>query len=199
MRYFSYIAEQSFRTGPQGERLFYALGPWSRPYLIPDAATAQRMLRKLVWTLRFTLGGLIVGQPLVFTAFPGLITNPAYCVAYLLAVTAAYLITIKIALASDLRGLSRAETHTPLRSFYRDMARRHSAPALALGLAASVIFVALGGFIMTIGVGGWPAAITCTAFFALCAAAWGYALWLKLSPARQATAATANSDQMESS
>jgi hypothetical protein len=39
MRYFAYIAEQSFKTAPSGERLFFPYGPWSRPYVLPDADT----------------------------------------------------------------------------------------------------------------------------------------------------------------
>lgn len=66
MRYFGDIAEQAFKTAPDGRRLFYRGGPWSRPYIIGDAETEQRLFKKHLWMMRMLLGGMIIGQPFLF-------------------------------------------------------------------------------------------------------------------------------------
>jgi hypothetical protein len=40
-RYLVCIAEQAFKTAPDGRWLFYRSGPWSRPYLVPDVDDAR--------------------------------------------------------------------------------------------------------------------------------------------------------------
>jgi len=61
MRYFSYIAEQSFKTSPRGERFFMPIGPWAIAYLIPDEATERGLLKKHRWLLRIFFGLFISG------------------------------------------------------------------------------------------------------------------------------------------
>ncbi len=74
MRYFTYMAEQSFKAGPDGEHLFYlSVHPWSKPYIIPDDATKQKMYWKLVWVLRLLLGGMIFVPPILSILLPNLI------------------------------------------------------------------------------------------------------------------------------
>jgi hypothetical protein len=177
MRYFTYIAEQSFKTAPSGERVFFGSGPWSRPYVLPDAATEQRIYRKLVWMLRIMLGGLILSQPILFVWFPGIVNKPMVFATYLVGLTVAFALARHVLLASDLRGLDRT-ARLPARSFYGEMAQRHSTRALVLGLASSILFVMLGAMMLAIGQSSL-AAIFCIVFFAACAVAWGYALVLK--------------------
>lgn len=69
----NYIAEQIFRTSANGERLFYRGGPWSRPYIIPDAATERRIYSKHLVMLRVLYPALILGQPLLFMLRPDLL------------------------------------------------------------------------------------------------------------------------------
>jgi hypothetical protein len=178
MRYFTYIAEQSFKTGPNGERLFFLSGPRSRPYVVPDAATEQRIYWKLVWLLRIMLGGLILGQPVIFLVWPGLVQNPVWFVSYLVGLTAAFWVAGRMLLAADLRPLARMANPLPPSSFYRQVADKHSTRALTLGIAGCLLFVVLGAVMLAVGESVVPS-IVCIVFFGLCAIVWGYALTLK--------------------
>jgi len=77
MRYFSYIAEQSFQTDDQGRRLFYLYGPWSRPYLIPDAETEAFLLRRQTIMLRWSFGAILFGLPLLFALRSKILFQPS--------------------------------------------------------------------------------------------------------------------------
>ncbi len=107
MRYFTYMAEQAFKTSPEGERLFYQGGPWSRPYIIPDEATEQRLYNKQLWMMRVLLGGLIFGQPILFSYLSDLLNQPLVFLSYFLGVIAIYYLAAKAIFASDLRSLKR--------------------------------------------------------------------------------------------
>ena len=87
MGYFDYIAKQSFKSAPSGKRLFYRGGPWSRPYLVPDQATEQRLYIRQLWLMRLLLGVLILGQPFLFLLVPEVIREPLWFLGYLIAVT----------------------------------------------------------------------------------------------------------------
>src|SRR5688572_2860530 len=171
------MADQSFKTAPDGQRLFYDGGPWSRPYLIPDSATEQRLYRKVLWSLRIMLGGLIVAIP--FLPMTKLLDHSLYFFAYLVAITAVFWLGRKLVLMSDLRHLQRAPAKLSLRSFFAQMADKHSVRALSWGVAGCLLFVAIGIFGLWLGDMGRPAAIFSVGFFALCAGAWAYALYLK--------------------
>jgi hypothetical protein len=127
MRYFTYIAEQSFKTDEEGRRVFYLGNPMSRPYVIPDAATESRMFRKLTWFHRVFLTALfvallfiiqrIIDQPLKFFVFFG-------------AITALQWVTLRIIFFNDLRTLPRTGVRPTLKTFYTKTAERHSVRAL---------------------------------------------------------------------
>jgi hypothetical protein len=68
-----------------------------------------------------------------------------------------------------------------LGSFYRQMAEKHSALALSLGVGACLLFAAGGALGFSAGEVPAPIAIFTIGFFILCALAWGYALVLKRS------------------
>ena len=76
MGYFEYIAKQSFKSAPSGKRLFYRGGPWSRPYLVPDQATEQRLYIRQLWLMRLLGVWLILGQPFLFLLVPEVIRAP---------------------------------------------------------------------------------------------------------------------------
>ena len=181
MRYFAYIAEQSFKTGPGGERLFYTNGSWSRPYIIPDAQTEQRLFRKQLWSLRIMLGGLILAMPVLFLVFPQLVGDARYFFGFFVAFTALYWLAFRMILRSELKRLERAPAKMSLNAFYRQMADKHSTFALSLGLGTCLLFIATGAW--ALAAGGMPKLIAAftVAFFGLCALAWGYALVLKHS------------------
>lgn len=179
MGYFDYIAKQSFRSAPSGKRLFYRGGSWSRPYLVPDQATEQRLYIRQLWLLRLLLGVLILGQPFLFLLVPGVIREPLWFLGYLIAVMVVSGVAGHLLFRGPLRGLRRAPSRLPIRAFYTEMARRHSARALALGLLSSLAFIACGVGMLLAGhtpVNAW----ICIGVFGPAAFAWGYALWLKL-------------------
>src|SRR5271165_502113 len=185
MGYFTYLAAQAFRTSETGERLFYRGGPWSRPYIIPDAATEQRIYGKHLLMLRVLLSALIIGQPLLFILHPDLFHETCWFLIYLVVVTVLAWLVWRAVLAPDLRNLQQAQTRLPLRLFYGQMAKRHSAGTLILGFMASCLFVA--GPVWMLARGAHYSAgilILCMAFFSLCTVAWGYALYLKLKSAK---------------
>lgn len=172
MRYFTYMADQSFKTAPNGERLFFPFGFLSRPYIIPDAETERRIHRKVVRRLQIMLGGAILLVPLLNAS--GLMRQPLYFLGILAAVTAVSILANKLSLASDLRGLKRTDQRPPVRAFFGETARKHGLGGLLLGFAGCLAFVAIGlAMGDTVGLLG-------AAFFALCGVWWGYALWLKL-------------------
>jgi hypothetical protein len=71
IKYFSWMAEQSFKTSLDGERLFYYLGGfWSKPYIVPDQETEKRLYKKQFWVLRIFLSVIILGQPFLFISVP---------------------------------------------------------------------------------------------------------------------------------
>jgi hypothetical protein len=178
MRYFTYIAEQSFKTSATGERLFYRGGPWSRPFVIPNVDTERRLYKKQTWMLRILLGGLIVGQPFLFAIRPEILHQPYWFLVYIVVVTLVFWGVGWIVFASDLRGLQRAPVRLRPRSFYAQMAQRHSRAGLILGFMGSLLFVAGGLWMLNVGA-NLVVAILCVSFFGLCAVAWGYALYLK--------------------
>jgi len=177
MRYFTYIADQSFKTAANGERLFFQWGPWFRPYILPDAATQDRIHRKLVWLLRTTIIGIALMIALL--RLGTFVQQPLYFFCIVALATAGFVLAQKLVLASDLRGLERADRPMSLSGYYGEMARKHSFVGLGLGFAGGLAFVVLGLALAILGPAGWPG-FFCAAFFAVASLGWGYAIWLKL-------------------
>lgn len=186
MRYFTYIAEQAFRTSGTGERLFYRTSPWSRPYVIPDATTEQKLYWKYVWMLRIFLGALIVGQPILLSVLfilrPQVLhtpDEPYWFLIYFVVVMAVWWLLGWVIFGRDLKRLERSPVRLPLRSFYGQMAQRHTTGKLVLGLLGSLVFVTAGVWMFSTS-GNSLIAVVCVAFFGVCTIAWGYCLYLKL-------------------
>jgi hypothetical protein len=183
VRYFAYIAEQSFKAGPGGERLFYFGGPWSRPYIIPDAQTEHRLFRRHLWSLRVMLGALILAMLVLFAAVPVFSASSLHFFVFFAGAMALYWIGIRLVLMPELRRLERGRATASLVSFYRQMAEKHSAFALSLGLGLCLLFAASGAWGLSAGTIPAPIAIFTIGFFLLCALPWGYALLLKRASA----------------
>lgn len=185
MRYFSYIAEHAFKTAEDGKRLFYRGGPWSRPYVIPDAETEALLLKRQTTLIRCTVGPLIFGQPFLFAFWPKVTFQPAVFFGYMIVIMTIFGLAGRLAHRRLVSGLQRLEHRLPLRRFYQGMADKHSPGGLVLGFIGSMLFV-LGGYWMlgrhvpsgfgSADIIGW----FCISFFVLCAHGWGYALSLKL-------------------
>jgi hypothetical protein len=184
MRYFAYIAEQSFKTAPDGRRLFYRGGPWSRPFIIPNSEVEQRLFRRQLWTMRLMLGPMIFGQPFLFMFIPDILQKlqkPQWYFGYIALVLAAFKVVGHFVFGSELRGLERIETRMPVRDFYANVGARHSTTKLAFGLFGSLAFVACGIWILAGTT--YPVFIGATTivFFGVASAVWGFALFLRLS------------------
>lgn len=181
IKYFSYIAEQSFKTSPSGERLFYHLGGfWSKPYIIPDQEIEKRLFKKQLWMLRLFLGAMILGQPFLFIAVPNIVETPLGYILYLVGIMLLYWFVNQLVFKKELSRLSRANTRTPLPDFYRDTAKKHGTVGLVLGFLGSVGFVLAGLWMIKSEINpfvGWMTII----FSGLCAVAWGYTLVLKIT------------------
>ena len=185
MRYFTYIAEQSFKSDDDGRRLFYIGSPFSRPYLIPDASTETRLFRKMTWNHRIFLSALILGQPFLFHYY---FRQPWLFFVFLVSVMVFQWVVLRVVFHSDLRSLERRASRLSLRTFYSGMAQRHSESGLVLGLLGCIAFVVCGVFISADG--GWMLAfgLPSVVFFGLCGVGWGYALHLKRATGQRGSA-----------
>ncbi len=184
IKYFSYIAERSFKTSPSGERLFYYLGGlggfWLKPYIIPDQVTEKRLFKKHLWMLRIFIGTMILGQPFLFIAIPNIVETPMGFIFYFVAIMLLYWLVNWVIFRKDLSQLSRVNTRLSITAFYRDLANKYSAFGLTLGVLGSIGFVWTGSWIIKNEINpfvGWVTII----FFGFCAIAWGYTLFLKLT------------------
>ena len=179
MRYFGYIAEQAFMTAPDGRPLVYRGSPWSRPYVIPDAETEERLFKKQLWMMRVLLGGMIIGQPFLFLFVPDVTSKALWFLGYMAVDLALFWIVGTIVFRDELAKLSRVESRIPLRDFYSDTAAQHTTGKLLLLILGAVAFVAAGYWMVASGrnaLVGWLSIV----FFGLCGVAGLYALSLKL-------------------
>jgi hypothetical protein len=103
--YFTLVADQAFKTSPTGERLFYVGGRRSRPYIIPDAATEQRLRRKhraIFWTAH---GSPYAGELLLAVLRPGQLRRLYWSLIYPIVVVGIWYVVTRVAFAGDLREL----------------------------------------------------------------------------------------------
>ena len=180
MRYFTYIAEQSFKSDDEGRKLFYIGGPFSRPYVVPDSSTETRLYLKMTWYLRICLPIIILSQSFLWPVY---YMRPWVFVVFLASAIVLPWILLRLIFRSDLRSLERRPTRISLRRFYTSVAERHSKLDLAMGLFGSIGFVAFG--ILISFVGGWMrvCGLLAVIFFGPCSVGWGYALYLKRTTA----------------
>ena len=190
MGYFSYIAEQAFKTDQEGRRLFYRGGPWSRPYIIPDLATERMLHQWQTVLMQWILGSIIFGQAIILALWPEIILQLPFFISSVVTVSLLSAIAGRLVHRRTLIGLQRAERRLSLRQFYISGAisdaSRHSVGALVLKFLGSLAFVAMGYWITTLKGSidltappaiGWILII----FAGLDAIAWAYALILKLT------------------
>ena len=181
IKYFAYIAEQSFKTSPNGERLFYFLGGvWSKPYIIPDAEMERQLFKKQLWLLRIFLGTLILGQPFLFIAMPDVVKTPLGFILYFLVIMLLYWFVNWHVFRKDLLALKRANTRLPFLTFFRESARKTSTFRITLSFLGCLGFVWLGSWILKNEFNtfvGWLAIL----LFGFCAIMWSYILFLKLT------------------
>lgn len=174
MGYFSHLAKQSFGTSPDGERLFMS------SYVIPDAATEAILFKKQVLLLR-----IVLGLSFVFVMAPhffnrGLLTNPVYFIGAILLAGLVSWIGNRLIFRSLLSTLPRVQKPLSRMAAIRARFEQHSTRGLVLGFLASLAFVAIGAW-MVEREGPIFVAWVCMIFFGICAIAWGYGLYCKLT------------------
>jgi hypothetical protein len=189
MRYFTYIAEQSFKTDEEGNRVFYLGSPASRPYVITDAATESRMFRKLTWFYRIFLSMLIVGLAFLM---PRIINQPLRFFGVLAAIIVFQWVVLRLMFFRDLRKLTRAAVRPTLKTFYAGVAQRHSVKALKWGVFGSLVFVVGGAATVFEDVDQIAIGLASIVLFSVSALAWAYALKLKLAQKAEEAATAEN-------
>ncbi len=176
------MAEQAFRDSPDGKRLFYHSGFWSRPYIVPDGKTEQRLFTKQLWITRF-IGCMILGQSFLFAIIPEVFKIPTWFLSYIFTLMSITWLVGHFVFRTDLAKLNRTESRVPLRAYFASVANGHRTGALAIRLIGSLLFVA--GGILTLLTGGNPAIGWCLiGFLGAAAVVWGYALFIKTTEAR---------------
>ena len=179
MGYFSHLAEAAFLTLPDGQHLFCHGGFLSRPYIIPDTATEERLYTKTLWLVRLGVGGSILALPFLYGFVPEIFKKPIWFLAFL-AIVCVFFESVKHLLyRGDLANLNQIESRLPFRIYYTAMAQKQSVVALVLGFIGSLLFVTAGLWLCAAGQNIFVALI-CVVFFGICALAWGYLLYLKI-------------------
>ena len=173
MGYFDGLTNASFRKDAQGRDVFYPYGSRGRGRIIPDAETADR-LRTSIKRLYILLLALI---PLLLAIVRLAHDSVLYLLLLVLAVTA-----LTAGYVQHLtRGLPYSEERLTYRESLQNSLRGHSRLSLILLAIVSALFVALGGFILSLA----PAqnfwlALLLIVFFGLCLLVFLGALILKL-------------------
>jgi hypothetical protein len=180
MRFFDDIGRQAFRTAPDGRRLFYVLGPLSRPYVVPDTGTERRLSQKQRWLIGILLVMVVVGQQVIRGSVDaGMFGQEIGLLGYVAFVWVAYLLVQQILFHAELRHLART-SRLSLHDYYADVASRRSVASLVTQIGISVGLVALGVWMLVRQndlVLDWAV----IGIFTVSAAVWIYALTLKLS------------------
>lgn len=179
MKYFTYIADQAFKEGENGEALFFLSGPWSRPLVI-DAEQKDVTYRRHLWLQCIFLGALIMGQPFLFRVIPEITTAILYFLAYCCSASLIYWVAQRFVFRRELRIYKRLEKRMSLKSFHHQMASKHTSEGLFLGGLVCFIFVLIGVWMMfddslderLIG-------LICIIIFGGCSLCWWYAWRLK--------------------
>ncbi|SRR6266404_100159 len=187
MRYFAYIADQSFKTDADGNVSFFLHGPFSRPLVVPSTEDKERLHKKLTWFYRVFLGGLIVGMIL----FQALVLRPASFFSLLVGAVVLQYIVLQLLFRDDLRVMKRSDTRFGLERFYAGMAAQHSLTKLVLGFIAALLSAFGGLFMRHEGMSPWFTGFSIV-LFGLCAVAWGYALIVKMATTNGDPSARAN-------
>jgi hypothetical protein len=181
------MAKSSFIDGRDGARLFYTNGPWSRPYLVPDAATEERLLTRQSWLMAVLV---LVLLPLLALTTPSRLDPRAFVLSLIAALIALQVVSW-VLLRPVVAGLSKSTERAPLALFYRGTAERHGFPFLAICLIGSCAFFLFSvGSLLTRLV--HPiVAVTGSVIFGLVSASWVYVLLLKLRMRRPVPGRTA--------
>jgi hypothetical protein len=158
MGYFDALTSSSFKTAPDGRRLFFPWGTLGRGYVIgsePDFKRLERQVRTyLIAMLTLIIGLSVLGSTLVTFAAGALLTC---CYA-----ACAWHLT---------RRLQSSDERLSLRESLATQARAHSGLSLWLLEIASLVLLGSGGLMLFIDPDNRLTAFGCIVFFGICTAA----------------------------
>jgi hypothetical protein len=166
MGYFTQFADAAFKPGPNGERLFYLYGPWSRPYILSDAATERRLRRKMLWFYSIAFTSVLLAA-ILFQQFSPKFFASIYFEIFTITILFIIITALKITFHSEIRRLTPASSRA-LSTFFDNVADKSSYIALSLRMVACLIFVGAGIAMIVAGRSTLNMSIA-VAFFALCA------------------------------
>jgi hypothetical protein len=164
--YFEALTSSSFKTTPDGRRLFFPWGPLGRGYVIASEQDYER-LRQQIKTF------LVVG----LVAIIGFSVLQIYVAASI--VTAFLMGFYLLWMRSLLSRLQRSDERLSLQESMTTQARLHSGAVLWLLEIASLVFVGGGVLILIATPADWLIALAAIVFFGLCAVAVGRMLVLR--------------------
>ena len=163
MGYFQTLAQAPFRTGQEGEILFYRYGMFGKPFVVPSQAHRDAIQTFIASYYRIAIPlSLVAGIALKFQALLG---APLLILWYW------------IGIGRHTKGLARSDEKLSLGQSQQATGRRFHPAFLWTGLAASLFFV-LGGLFMLILGHQVKIPLLSIAFFGTCA--WSYARMLRL-------------------
>src|SRR5262249_22831120 len=137
-----------FRTAPDGRRLYYSFGPWSRPYIVPDPGTEQRLGDRHRWMVGLLLAVMVAGHVLLQKIDPAILNTPSGCLGYLAVVGVAYLLLQRALVRPRLRRLARADSRLSLHDYYASMASEQSTAYLVLVFFSAIGMISVGAMLL---------------------------------------------------
>ena len=162
-----------------GERLFYRSGPWSTPFIIPNSDAEFRIRRRLALKWRFYLLVFMIAQFAFTNLYPDVLHEPFAFIVYIAGLTFILRIVTWTVLASELSKLQRSPTRLSMRSFYCQVAKRHSMAGILLRLSVCSL-IATGAQCITPSRMSLALINLLSGIFLILAVQWGYILFLKL-------------------
>lgn len=180
VRFFSYFADQAFRTGEQGERLFCLGWPLSKPIIIENEGQYKKTYAKYLWMQRVFLTFVVLGQPFLFSTVPEIMGSLFGFIAYLAMIVSVDWVAHRIVFRFEIREFQRRSQRRSFRDFHKQMADRSSTAGLLLGLVVCILFVMCGIWIaVDPSVGLRSMGIFISALFGAAGVSWVFALKLK--------------------
>ena len=183
MRYFNFLYKASFSTTAEGQRLFHLWGALSWPYIVPDAITESRLLKRLFWTTLILLAVEISALICLFRFTPhDMTTNPIWLGGILAAIVALNWIAWHLAFRNLLRTMSRALARPSLRNHFQRTSQAMPIFFHIVGLLASITMIVASIFVISrhkLAIG-----VTSLVFFGIGGIVIGYGLILKCTTRR---------------
>jgi multisubunit Na+/H+ antiporter MnhG subunit len=164
--YFDALTSGYFKTAEDGRKLFFPWGVLGRGYVISSQSDYERLHRQVKVYTVVSLG-LIIGA-VALQSYIGAVVIGALLVAF-------YLVWVRFLL----RGLQPSEDRLSLQESMTTQAVTHNATVLWSMEIGSLVFVAIGVFMLVVEPDNWLIALACIFFFALCAASFARMLVLR--------------------